>query len=83
MPQWLWSVSGFQLSCRERGWLRPGAGSWDLESLLWWQQVWDTAPYLGFCFMLTLLRTAGRGCPVVVCRCFGEGFISFWSCACL
>lgn len=31
----------------------------------------------------TLLRIAGRGCPVVVYRCFGEGFVSFCSCTCL
>lgn len=57
-----------------------GAGIWSHRV---WQQVWDATPCLGFCFMLALLRIAGRGCPVVVYRCFGEGFVSFCSCTCL
>lgn len=45
------------------------------------------AASVGHCSMLGFLLhaylTAGRGCPVVVYGCFGEGFVSFWGCTCL
>lgn len=75
--------------CKESSSLRPGNTQLGLGKGAGMcghrvrQQVRDTALCLIFCFTLTLLKIAGRGCPVVVYRCFAEGFVNFWSCTCL
>lgn len=74
---------------KESGLLRPGVPQLGLGkeagicSCRAWQQVRDTTTRLSFHFMLILLKIAGKGCPVVVSRCFAEAFVDFWSHTCL
>lgn len=89
--QRLWGASGSQLSAHARRAARSGREtpglarerSRDLQSPCAAASAGHRSLCLIFCFTLILLKIAGRGCPVVVYRCFAEGFVNFWSCTCL